>query len=147
MENQSSIVEEIERRRPVEDDRLPVLRKPLELRMFLAQIHADRGGIPQHEIAVLNGRHAAIRVERAVGGRIDNAEFPARIDSLDRELSRNTWLAALVKALAGRFRDIDAELARLWKKLNQPVGGTATKPAPGKSAPAGAKAKRPKWKS
>ncbi|MFN7956227.1 MAG: hypothetical protein U0610_31250 [bacterium] len=37
--------------------------------------------------------------------------------------------------------------ARLWKKLNQPVGGTATKPAPGKSAPAGAKAKRPKGKS
>jgi tRNA A-37 threonylcarbamoyl transferase component Bud32 len=34
-------------------------------------------------------------------------------DSLDLELSQNTWMGALVKALAERFRDLDAQLTRL----------------------------------
>lgn len=34
-------------------------------------------------------------------------------ESLDLELSRNTWISALVKALADRFRDLDAQLSKL----------------------------------
>jgi serine/threonine-protein kinase len=34
-------------------------------------------------------------------------------DSLALELSRNTWISALVKALADRFRELDAQLSEL----------------------------------
>lgn len=51
-------------------------------------------------------RTASIVAKSAVTVKVVTAE------SLERELSRNTWLTALVRALAERFRDIDTQLAR-----------------------------------
>jgi CRP-like cAMP-binding protein len=49
----------------------------------------------------------------SVAARTDVTVKVVTADALDRELSQNTWIGPLVRALAERFRDIDERFTRL----------------------------------
>ena len=65
---------------PKDDARLQILRIERRIAEFRRQVAHDGVGLPQHEVIVLQQRHQAVRVQRAVTLFVNLAERAAGVD-------------------------------------------------------------------